>query len=74
MSHKMGSLAAIFPLVDAAGVSADSAVAVEWTQGVAGVISIDPMAAAVLKAMSLFFEVFDFFPGSGMLYGYTVDS
>ena len=65
--HKTGLLAAVFPLADAAGVFTESAVAVEWTWGVGGTVSIDPAAAAVLEAMGFFFAVFGFFPGPGMV-------
>lgn len=77
-----GSLAAVFPLA-AAGVFAESAVAVERARGVAGTVSIDPAAAAVLEAMGFFFTGFGFFPGpvTVRFYGgwltvlrYTVDS
>ena len=61
VGHKTGLLAAIFPLTDATGVFAERVVAVEQTQGVAGIVSIDPTAAAVLDAMSFFFEGFGFF-------------
>jgi hypothetical protein len=66
--HEPDSLAVIFPLADnVAVVLTKNVLAVERMQGVAIVSSVAALAVAVLEAMSFFFEVFDFFPGPGMV-------